>query len=119
MKIGYFFNNAKYVYHPGVIRAVSEAKKLLQEAGHELVKCAQPPMDEISEYYSGFMLHDSFKKLMERLNEEVIDDSSVSALKMQGYFRQYLPSWIVENLFNWILPIFSTPLRFLRKILWQ
>ena len=61
LRIGYSTEDTLFPIHPGLRRAVLEAKKNLETQGHIVVEFPLPNSTRVSQLYSGFVYADNLK----------------------------------------------------------
>ena len=61
LRIGYSTEDTLFPIHPGLRRAVLEAKKVLETQGHIVVEFPLPNPTRVSQMYSGFVYADNLK----------------------------------------------------------
>ena len=61
LRIGYSTEDTLFPIHPGLRRAVLDAKKVLETQGHIVVEFPLPNPTRVSQMYSGFVYADNLK----------------------------------------------------------
>ena len=61
LRIGYSTEDTLFPIHPGLRRAVLEAKKILETQGHIVVEFPLPNPTRVNQMYSGFVYADNLK----------------------------------------------------------
>jgi len=107
LKIGFCPKTSDFApTHPGCMRAVLEAKEILEGQGHQLVEY-QPPCDlKVLDLYMN-TLGPGASKFLEVVNQEEVIDSSIRMSTI--FFRaiKYTPIWARKWLLNPLLGLVS------------
>ncbi|XP_063283820.1 vitamin D3 hydroxylase-associated protein-like isoform X1 [Pelobates fuscus] len=82
LRVGYYETDGFTLPHPGMRRAVLETKKLLEEAGHTLIRFAPPRIDFVNALFMKILFGDGGEILLEKFNHNSVDPNLSGLVSM-------------------------------------
>ncbi|XP_078527814.1 vitamin D3 hydroxylase-associated protein-like isoform X2 [Lissotriton helveticus] len=102
LRVGYYDTDGYTMPVPCMRRAVLETKKLLQQAGHEIIQCTPPRVDYMAnELFIKGIFADGGSTLLDAFEGDIIDTnlkSQISVYKLPRWTKKVL-SFILKPLF--------------------